>query len=171
VPEDERHFALGFDASRENVMDSQLHQYRIVHFATHGLIDSRFPALSALALSQFDANGRPRNGLLALHEIFDLRLNADLITLSACDTALGKEILGESLLGFTLGFRYAGAREVVATLWQVPDRASTEVMADFYQEFLQDNTTAATALRRAQLIVASQRRWADPFYWAAFVVQ
>ena len=170
VPENERRVATGFDANRQAVLDGQLQRYRVVHFATHGLVDTRYPTLSALALSQFSADGTPRNGYLQLHEIFGLRLNADLVTLSACDTALGQEILGESLLGLTLGFRYAGAREVVATLWQVPDRASAELMTEFYREFFDNGSSASAALRAAQLAIAQKRQWSDPFYWAAFAV-
>jgi CHAT domain-containing protein len=171
VAPDQRLLALGFEANREAVLDPLLAEFRIVHFATHGLIDSRYPALSALAFSQFDASGQPRDGFLRLHDIYALRLNADLVVLSACDTALGREILGEGLTGLTQGLMYAGARSVVASLWQVPDRATAELMKRFYQNVLNSEQQPAAALRNAQLDLSAEPRWRDPYYWAGFVLQ
>ena len=137
VPAEQRFIASGFDASREAVLGASLDQYRYVHFATHGLVDARYPGLSALALSQFDEQGIARNGFLRLHDIYNLRLDADVAVLSACETALGRDIRGEGLVGLTQGFMYAGARSVVASLWQAPDRASAELMTRFYRHLLQ----------------------------------
>jgi len=170
VPAEQRLIARGFDASREAILDSNLEQYRYVHFATHGLVDARYPGLSALALSQFDAQGTPRNGFLRLHDIYNLRLNADVAVLSACETALGREIRGEGLIGLTQGFMYAGARSVVASLWQAPDRATAELMTRFYRHLIQDDQRPAAALRLAQTELAAERRWADPYFWSGFVL-
>ncbi|MBN1240548.1 MAG: CHAT domain-containing protein [Gammaproteobacteria bacterium] len=162
--------ARGFAASRDAVIRMDLTQYRYIHFATHGLVDSRYPGLSALALSRFDAEGRPQEGFLRLNDIFGLRLNADLVVLSACETALGREIRGEGLIGMTQGFMYAGARSVVASLWQVPDRATAELMAKFYGFMLEDELRPAAALRAAQLAIAAERRWSSPYFWGGFVL-
>jgi CHAT domain-containing protein len=170
VAEEQRFVARSFDARRETLFAADLGQYRLVHFATHGLVDSRYPALSALALSQFDERGVPQNGFLRLHDIYGLDLNADLVVLSACETALGREIRGEGLMGLTQGFLYAGARGVVASLWQVPDRATAELMARFYGHLLNDGLQPAEALGKAQLSMAAERRWSHPYYWGGFVL-
>ena len=104
VAQDSRLVVTGFDANREQVLNAPLSDYRIVHFATHGLVDSRYPGLSALAFSQFDAAGQPQNGLLRLQDIYRLHLNADFVVLSGCETALGREIRGEGLIGLVDGF-------------------------------------------------------------------
>jgi CHAT domain-containing protein len=170
VAEEQRFVARSFDARRETLFAADLGQYRLVHFATHGLVDSRYPSLSALALSQFDERGVPQNGFLRLHDIYGLDLNADLVVLSACETALGREIRGEGLMGLTQGFLYAGARGVVASLWQVPDRATAELMARFYGHLLNDGLQPAEALGKAQLSMAAERRWSHPYYWGGFVL-
>jgi CHAT domain-containing protein len=133
APEGKKLTALDFAASRERATSTDLGQYRIVHFATHGLINSQHPELSGLVLSLVDKEGKPQNGFLRLHEIFNLHLEADLVVLSACQTALGKEIQGEGLIGLTRGFMYAGAPRVVASLWRVDDRATANLMRLFYE--------------------------------------
>jgi CHAT domain-containing protein len=170
VPAEQRFIASGFDASREAVLGASLDQYRYVHFATHGLVDARYPGLSALALSQFDEQGTARNGFLRLHDIYNLRLDADVAVLSACETALGRDIRGEGLVGLTQGFMYAGARSVVASLWQAPDRAAAELMTRFYRHLLQGDQLPAAALRSAQFELAAERRFADPYFWSGFVL-
>ena len=164
--------ALDFDANLEAVRGDRLRGYRIVHFATHGVIDTEHPELSALVLSLHDPAGRPRDGFLRLPEIYNLELDADLVVLSGCRTALGQEIRGEGLVGLTRGFFAAGARRLVASLWRVQDRAAAELMADFYQRILADpahpELAPAAALRRAQLAMRSQPEHSDPYYWAAF---
>jgi CHAT domain-containing protein len=170
VPAEQRFVASGFDASRETVLGAPLEQYRYVHFATHGLVDARYPGLSALALSQFDEQGTQRNGFLRLHDIYNLRLDADVAVLSACETALGRDIRGEGLVGLTQGFMYAGARSVVASLWQVPDRAAAELMTRFYRHLLRGDQSPAAALRRAQAELAAERRFEDPYFWSGFVL-
>jgi len=170
VPEDERYVAVGFQANRETLLGLTLDDYRLIHFATHGVIDTRYPDLSGLALSGFDAAGAPTRGLLGLPDIYALSLNADLVVLSACETALGRDIRGEGLLGLTQGFLYAGAKGVVASLWPVADRTTAELMQRFYEQMLRDGLRPADALRRAQLSVAAEPRWSHPYYWSAFVL-
>jgi CHAT domain-containing protein len=170
VPAEQRFVASGFEANRDAVLGAALEQYRYVHFATHGLIDARYPGLSALALSQFDEQGTPRNGFLRLHDIYNLRLDADVAVLSACETALGRDIRGEGLVGLTQGFMYAGARSVVASLWQAPDRAAAELMTRFYRHLLEGALRPAAALRAAQSELAAERRYSDPYFWSGFVL-
>ncbi len=163
--------ALNFEASREMALSERLSQYRIVHFATHGLINSQHPELSGLVFSLVDERGQPQNGILRAHEVYNLKLGADLVVLSGCQTALGKEVKGEGLLGLTRGFMYAGSPRVVASLWRVPDMATAELMKRFYQGLLVEGLSAAAALRAAQIAIQKERRWAAPYYWAAFGLQ
>jgi CHAT domain-containing protein len=151
-------------------LSQQLSQYRILHFATHGLLNSERPELSGLVFSLIDQEGKPQDGFLRLHEIYNLQLNADLIVLSACETGLGKEIKGEGLIGLTRGFMYSGAPRVVASLWNVDDLATAELMKLFYQRMLKDGQPAGAALRAAQLELSRQKRWASPYFWAGFVL-
>jgi CHAT domain-containing protein len=162
--------ATDFNASRALVISGRLSQYRILHFATHGLLNSERPELSGLVFSLIDQEGKPQDGFLRLHEIYNLQLNADLIVLSACETGLGKEIKGEGLIGLTRGFMYSGAPRVVASLWNVDDLATAELMKLFYQRMLKDGLPAGAALRAAQLELSRQKRWASPYFWAGFVL-
>jgi CHAT domain-containing protein/Tfp pilus assembly protein PilF len=163
--------ALDFGATRAAAIDPELSQYRIIHFATHGLLDSQHPELSGLVLSLVDKQGKPQSGFLSLEDIYNLDLPAELVVLSACETGLGKEINGEGLIGLTRGFMYAGAHRVVASLWSVNDAATAELMAAFYQGVLRDKIPPAAALRRAQAQMWKRARWKSPYYWAAFQIQ
>jgi CHAT domain-containing protein/Tfp pilus assembly protein PilF len=163
--------AMDFEATRTAVLGAALEDYRIVHFATHGLIDADRPELSGLVLSLVSHQGQPQDGFLQLHDIYNMRLNADLVVLSACQTALGKEIKGEGLVGLTRAFMYAGAPRVVASLWQVSDLATAELMKKFYAGMFQRKLTPAAALRAAQLEMARDPRWSPPYFWAGFVLQ
>jgi len=171
VPAGERLEATGFAASRDAATSPALAGYRYVHFATHGVVDATYPELSGLVLSLVDEQGRPADGFLRLHDLYNLELNAELVTLSACRTALGQEIRGEGLIGLTRGFMYAGAERVVASLWDVQDRATAEIMSRFYTAILEEGLAPAAALRRAQLSMQGEPRWSDPYYWAPFVLQ
>jgi CHAT domain-containing protein len=167
----EAFLALGVKASRSTALSGDLAGYRAVHLATHGLINSETPRLSFLALSMFDEQGRPQEGLLGLSDIYNLDLAAELVVLSGCETALGREIRGEGLVGLTQGFFYAGAERVMASLWRVEDRATAELMSHFYRAMLEKGLPPAAALRSAQLSVRSDPSRQDPFYWAPFVLQ
>jgi CHAT domain-containing protein/Flp pilus assembly protein TadD len=168
---DQRFLALGFGASRATATSAELGLYRIVHFATHGVIDSRRPELSSLVLSLFDQKGKAQDGFLRLNHIYNLRLNADLVVLSACQTALGKELRGEGLVGLTRGFMYAGSARVLASLWSIEDRPTAELMERFYRGMLREGLSPAEALRRAQLEMAKNPLHKSPYYWAGFSLQ
>jgi CHAT domain-containing protein len=171
APRGEVFVALGFAASRATAMGPELRQYRIIHFATHGLLDSERPELSGIALSLVDEQGRPQNGFLRLQDIYNLNLPADLVVLSACNTGLGKRVKGEGLIGLTRGFMYAGTASVMASLWKVDDEATAELMGHFYRVMLKEGRPPAAALREAQLFIWRQKRWSAPYYWAGFVLQ
>lgn len=164
--------ALDYAANRETATSPNLSQFRIVHFASHGLLNSRHPELSGLVLSLVDSLGKERDGFLRLHDIYNLDLNADLVVLSACETALGREIRGEGLISLVRGFMYAGAPRVIASLWQVNDESTAELMQRFYRKLLgKEKLRPAAALRAAQLEMRQSSRWQSPYYWAAFVLQ
>jgi CHAT domain-containing protein/Tfp pilus assembly protein PilF len=163
--------ALDFDANRDTVLSPDFGQYRIIHFATHSLLDNEHPELSSVVLSLVDHEGRPRNGFLRLYDIYNLRLSSDLVVLSACRTALGQEIRSEGLIGLTRGFLYAGAPRVVATLWEIDDRTTAEAMKRFYGDMLARGERPAAALRAAQVSMWRTRGWDAPYYWAAFTFQ
>jgi CHAT domain-containing protein len=163
--------ALGFEASRELAGSEALSRYRIVHFATHGVLDTQHPALSGLVLSQMDEQGRARDGYLRLHDVYGLRLNADLVVLSGCETALGKTLRGEGIVGLTRGFFHSGASQVLASLWPVRDRATAELMHRFYRAMFREGLAPSAALRQAQISLWKERPWRDPYFWAAFTLQ
>ncbi len=163
--------ALDFDATRGAGTANDLSQYRYVHFATHGYLDTQRPGLSALVLSLVDRQGKPQDGFLRAHDIYNLNLPAELVVLSACQTGLGKDIKGEGLVGLTQGFMYAGARRVVVSLWSVNDQATAQLMQRFYRGMLRENLSPAAALRTAQVEMWRQKRWQSPYYWAAFTMQ
>jgi CHAT domain-containing protein/Tfp pilus assembly protein PilF len=163
--------AVDFSASKATATSAEISQFRIVHFATHGLINSQHPELSGIVLSLVDEQGRPQDGFLRAHEIYNLKLGAELAVLSACQTALGKEVKGEGLMGLARGFMYAGVSRVVASLWDVKDQATAELMRRFYRGMLQENLRPAAALRAAQVSMWKEKRWEAPYYWAPFVIQ
>lgn len=163
--------SLGFEASRETALSRELARYRIVHFATHGIINSEHPELSGLVLSMVNERGEHEDGFLQLHDIYNLNLTADLVVLSACRTGLGKDVRGEGMVGLTRGFMYAGAKGIIASLWKVDDSATAELMTHFYRALLRDGKTPLAALRAAKEAMWKQERWRSPFYWGAFVLQ
>jgi CHAT domain-containing protein len=171
IPKSSLFKATDFQANRIATASGELSRYRIVHFATHGLLNSEHPELSGLVLSLVDENGKTQDGFLRMDEIFNLRLPADLVVLSACQTALGKEIKGEGLVGLTRAFMYAGAERVVASLWQVDDQATAQLMLYFYRGMLKKGLRPAAALRAAQIEMSKISRWSSPYYWAGFVIQ
>ena len=163
--------ALDFKASLQTATDPDLAHYRIVHFATHGLLNSEHPELSGLVLSLVNQQGQSQDGFLQLQDIYNLNLPADLVVLSACETALGKEVRGEGVMGLTRGFMYAGASRVIASLWKVDDVATAELMERLYHGMLTKGLQPAAALRQSQIEMWKQKRWESPYYWAAFVIQ
>jgi CHAT domain-containing protein len=149
---------------RGEATESALRQYapgfRYLHFATHGEFDAQAPLQSALLLAKDSAD----TGLLTVGKLYSMRLDADLVTLSACETGLGKTVSGDDVIGLTRGFLYAGASTIVASLWQVDDQATAALMTSFY-EGLKSNDKRE-ALRQAQL--ATKKKFPHPYFWAAF---
>ena len=159
---------LGADASEHNFETSpDLATAAVIHLASHAIVDERQPAHSALLLSRGPDDSE--DGRLEAHEIFNLRLGADLVILSACETALGKEVRGEGLIGLTRAFLYAGARRVAVSLWPVADESTAELMVTFHRE-MRSGVEPSEALRRAKLAAFRSGRWGQPYYWAPFVL-
>jgi CHAT domain-containing protein/Tfp pilus assembly protein PilF len=171
VPRRDRFSALDFDASRATATSGELNRYRFVHIASHGLLNTMHPELSGVVLSLVDRAGRTQNGFLQTTDVYNLKLNADLVVLSACQTALGKEVHGEGLVGLTRAFMYAGTPRIVASLWSVPDVSTAELMTRFYKGILVNGLRPSAALRQAQVSIWKEQRWARPYYWAAFTLQ
>jgi CHAT domain-containing protein len=163
--------AKGFEASRETAMSPDVQRAQIVHFATHGFLDSKHPELSGIVLTTMNRNGVSKNGLMPLPDIYSLDLSAQLVVLSACQTALGKDLKGEGLVGLAHSFMSAGAKSVVASLWKVDDRATALLMREFYKGMLQEGMTPSAALRSAKLKMMHDKQWRAPYYWAGFVLQ
>jgi CHAT domain-containing protein/tetratricopeptide (TPR) repeat protein len=163
--------ALDFRANRTIATSGELSKYRYVHFATHGYLDTTRSGLSAIVLSMVDEQGKPQDGFLRTHDIYNLKLPAELVVLSACETGLGKDVMGEGLDGLTRAFMYAGARRLVVSLWNVNDKATAALMQRLYTEMLRSNKTPAAALRAAQIQMLRSKQWQSPYYWAPFVMQ
>jgi tetratricopeptide (TPR) repeat protein len=171
VPPTQSFAALGFGASRQTVLSGRLAPFGIIHFATHGVLNSRYPELSGVALSMIDPQGHAVDGFLAVHDVYRLSLPADLVVLSGCDTGLGQEVRGEGLIGLTRAFFYAGARRVLVSLWPVEDQATAELMRRFYREVLENGRRPAAALQAAQNDLRREPRWESPYSWAGFILQ
>ncbi len=155
------------DATEDRLKAEPLMDYRIIHFATHGLIDDKKPARSSIILALDRDPGE--DGFLQMREIFNLRMNADLVTLSACQTGLGQFIRGEGIEGLSRAFFYAGASSVLISLWAVNDEATYQLMERFYRH-LMGSETPANALRRAKLEMIDSGVLSHPYYWAGFIV-
>ncbi|MEG4234482.1 tetratricopeptide repeat protein [Microcoleus sp. Pol11C3] len=160
-----------FAASRATATNSNLANYQIVHFATHGMANSQNPELSGILMSMVDEKGNPVNGFLRLTDIFNLKLAAKLVVLSACQSGMGQNIKGEGMVGLTRGFMYAGAQRVAVSLWSVDDEGTAVLMQKFYQKMLQEKLAPAAALRAAQMEMLQDKKWQSPYYWAAFTLQ
>lgn len=161
---------LGFEATRETFLKTDFSRYRFLHLAVHGMFDEN-PWFSRVVLSEYDSHGQWHSGALMLHEIHQLDIPVELVVLSACETALGKNVRGEGVIGLPRGFLYAGAARVVVSLWKVDDEATAELMTLFYREMIENRQEPAAALRTAQLTLRNNPRWRSPRYWAGFVLQ
>jgi CHAT domain-containing protein/tetratricopeptide (TPR) repeat protein len=158
------------DATEEKLKSAGADNYRYVHFSTHGFVNESEPKLSGLILTPQDDTGVTEDGILYLGEVYNFSLNADLVVLSACETGLGKIARGEGLIGLTRGFLYAGAQNLLVSLWQVNDASTANLMMDFYNSML-DGKSKSTALREAKLaLMESDSKYARPYYWAPFVL-
>ncbi|MBI4906333.1 MAG: CHAT domain-containing protein [Acidobacteria bacterium] len=162
--------ALDFDASRKTVLSGVLARRPMIHFATHTLLNDRQPELSGIVLSQVDRQGKPVDGFLRLHEIYNLKLDARLVVLSACQSGLGRHVEGEGLIGLVRGFLHAGADAVLASLWNVDDRATAAFMGYFYRALLKQRMPPSEALKIARRKMQSEERWRHPYYWSTFVL-
>ncbi len=165
------HEALDFDATPSVLKGPDAERFGIIHIAAHTMLNSAHPELSGIVLSQVDRNGNARDGFLRLQDIYNLRLRADLVTLSACETAMGKDIRGEGLIGLARGFLYAGATRVVASLWKVDDNAAAAFMERFYGNFYRRGMSPAAALRATQSEMRRTTEWHAAYYWSAFILQ
>jgi CHAT domain-containing protein/Tfp pilus assembly protein PilF len=173
-PKDQVSLLLREQASEENAKTAgRFNQFRFVHFATHGLLNEEKPSHSGLILNlhsqKNSASEQFEDGLLQAYEIFNLKLNAELVVLSGCETGLGKEVKGEGLVGLTRAFFYAGTPSLVVSLWKVQDRSTADLMLNLYRE-IGRTQSKAEALRQAKLRLIQQNRYADPYYWASFVL-
>lgn len=159
------------EATTLNQIGGSLANYQIVHFATHGMANSKNPELSGIVMSTVDDKGNLVNGFLRLTDIFNLKLAANLVVLSACQSGMGQNVKGEGMVGLTRGFMYAGAQRVAVSLWSVDDEGTAVLMQKFYQKMLQQKLAPAAALRAAQMEMMQQEKWKSPYYWAAFTLQ
>lgn len=171
TPASARRVVTGVEATRDWVIAGGLAGARVVHIATHGVFNADHPELSGLVFSTVDRQGRPTPGFLRADAIFNLKVDADLVVLSACETALGRVLRGEGVTGMTRAWMYAGAPRVVASLWRVDDAATAALMRHFYEGLIRDRRPAAAALAAARRAVARVPGWRDPYYWAGFVLQ
>lgn len=162
---------LDFNANRSLALSPEMSRYRVIHFATHGVVDLERPALSRIVLSLVDKDGRSQDGFLFLHDIYNLNLPAELVVLSACQTGVGKQVKGEGLIALTRGFMYAGAARLVASYWDVDDKATADLMEQFYIEMFTNKKKPAEALQLAQLHLRKQKRYSSPNFWAGFFIQ
>ena len=165
---------LDLDASEDNLDARDVSKYRVLHIATHGLLNAERPQFTGLVLTL--VGNKSEDGFLRTDEVFNLRLGAPLVMLSACETGLGKEKRGEGVMGLTRAFMYAGAPTVGVTLWSVADKSTADLMTDFYKRLLATPATASSgasasaAMRDAQLAMIAGKKYSAPFYWAPFVL-
>jgi CHAT domain-containing protein/tetratricopeptide (TPR) repeat protein len=165
---------LDLDASEDNLDTRDVSKYRVLHIATHGLLNAERPQFTGLVLSL--VGNKSEDGFLRTDEVFNLKLGSPLVMLSACETGLGKEKRGEGVMGLTRAFMYAGAPTVGVSLWSVADKSTAELMTDFYKRLLaspaasSSGTSASAAMRNAQLAMISGKKYSAPFYWAPFVL-
>jgi CHAT domain-containing protein/tetratricopeptide (TPR) repeat protein len=161
---------IGVNATRERLLALDWSRYRFIHIATHGIVDAQVPELSALILGSYDAGGAVSDRQVRVADVSLQTLTADVAVLSACETALGKEVRSEGLVGMSSTILARGARAVVASLWPVPDEIGARLMTEFYQHMLHDSMAPEAALGTAMRSMVLQDQRADPALWAAFQV-
>ena len=161
---------LDLEANEDNLGARDISKYRIIHVATHGLLNAERPQFTGVVLSL--VGNKTHDGFVRTDEVFNLRLGSPLVMLSACETGLGKEKRGEGVMGLTRAFMYAGAPTVGVSLWSVADKSTADLMTDFYKRLLStgEGTTSSSSLRGAQLAMISGKKYSAPFYWAPFVL-
>lgn len=155
------------EASEAFIKNNALSNYRFVHMATHGLVNESVPELSCV----YFANGDNENdGTLYTNEIYTLSFNAELISLSACETGLGQVARGEGIIGLGRAFTYAGAQNLMVSLWTVSDASTANLMIDFYQNKVAKNMALSEALQQAKLKLLQSSDYSAPYYWAPFIL-
>ncbi|MBD2596486.1 CHAT domain-containing protein [Nostoc spongiaeforme FACHB-130] len=170
-PNSQKLVKFDFAANRQAAINPEISQYRFVHFASHGILDSQRPERSGMVMSVVNEVGDVQRSLLSIPDTFNLKLSADLVVLSGCRTGLGKTVKGEGLVGLTGGLMYAGGKSVVSSLWDVADDSTALLMSKFYSAILQKGLKPSSALRQAQLEMWRDSQWNAPYYWSAFVFQ
>jgi CHAT domain-containing protein len=166
------------NASEKQIKSGELINYKYIHFATHGFVNSEKPELSGLLLAQVpDSTNEQNDGILYSGEIFNLKLNADLVVLSACETGLGQIKKGEGIIGLTRALLYAGAKNLVVSLWPVSDQSTSDLMIDFYKNLLSNksarlsnSTRFAPLLQQAKLKMINDAKFAHPYFWSPFIL-
>jgi CHAT domain-containing protein len=173
VPSEQRRQYAGFQADLDNVTSEVLSKFRVVHFSTHAISDNVHPEFSRLVFTLLDSRGKRKPGALLLSDIYNLRMQSDLVTLSSCESGIGKQIEGEGPMSLSRGFLSSGSRAVLTTLWKVDDEATAEFMRRFYRILLQKHRPAVEALHLAQVQMMHHpnQRLRNPYYWAAFELQ
>jgi len=171
VPADSRLELTGFGATKSALKGSELERFKILHIGAHSILNEAYPDLSSLEFSKWDKNGNPLDSSLWLRDISNLRLSAELVVLSACDTGLGKEIKGEGLMSMVRGFMSSGVPRVLDTLWKVDDKQTAGFMAEFYKQLLEKKLSPSAALREAQKALMEKPYTQSPYYWAGFQLQ
>jgi CHAT domain-containing protein len=159
------------NANEDFIKSGELRKYRLLHLATHGFVNTSKPELSGILLAQ-DTTLK-EDGILYSGEIYNLKLNADLTVLSACETGLGKLIKGEGLIGLTRALLYAGTKNIIVSLWKVADDSTSDLMIDFYKNLLeakQEKQEFSEVLRQAKLNMINEGKYAHPFYWSPFIL-
>jgi CHAT domain-containing protein len=162
------------NANENFIKSAELSKYKIIHFATHGFVNSEKPELSGILLMQDTLHGN--DGILYSGEIYNLNLNADLVVLSACETGLGKIAKGEGVIGLTRALLYAGSRNIIVSLWQVSDASTKELMINFYDNLLIENKIGTSRvsyskhLQKAKLKLISEKKYSHPFFWSPFIL-
>ncbi|MDT4969102.1 MAG: hypothetical protein QOJ64_3839 [Acidobacteriota bacterium] len=160
---------LDLDANEANMTTRDMKKYRVIHIATHGLLDAERPQFTGIVLSLI--GNKAGDGFLRTDEVFNLNLGGALVMLSACETGLGKEKRGEGVIGLTRAFMYAGAPTVGVSLWSVADKSTADLMTDFYKRLLATpDASPTTSMRAAQMAMIDGKKYSAPYNWAPFVL-
>jgi CHAT domain-containing protein len=158
-----------FEATRTNATSSELNDFRVIHYSAHGVADDLRPEATGIYFTRYDRQGKPIASFVGLDDVYGLKLSADLVVLSACETALGKNVRGEGIVGLTRGFMYAGSASVLSSLWEVNEFHTANLMGLFYKELFAGKQPPPAALRLAQREMWRQNL--PPYYWAGFNLQ
>jgi CHAT domain-containing protein/tetratricopeptide (TPR) repeat protein len=167
-PKEKVTLLIGKEANEKNIKQTELRDYRLLHFAAHGIINEDQSEFSSLVLTM-EEDGQ-EDGFLMMREVFDLKLNADLVTLSACRTALGQRLRGEGIQSLARAFLYAGTSSVLVSLWDVSDKSTAALMKRVYVNMKENRTNKTAAVSKAKLKMIEDGTYSHPYYWAPFVL-